>query len=148
MKKFYFQGKIYLIKILSVLILFLATSISAQEIITEHTSKNVEANLKYKPSFDQNNYKKGLDKNDSKVFLKKADPNQTANNENAKANASLTFNFTYDTNEYFISSFLVFSEAGYKFAGDYNNVTNPLVLNVPTGSYDIITEFSLSLIHI
>ena len=88
MKKFYFQGKIYLIKILSVLILFLATSISAQEIITEHTSKNVEANLKYKPSFDQNNYKKGLDKNDSKVFLKKADPNQTANNENAKANAS------------------------------------------------------------
>lgn len=142
MKNFYFSRKIYFYRILFVLILFTGNYTSAQEIITEHTSGNISGNNKYKVDINLRNYNNSAEKNGTKVFIKKEDVLQTPRDENAKANASLTLNFSYDESEYYISSLLVFSEAGYKFAGDYYSVNNPMVLNVPTGTYDIITEFS------
>ena len=140
MKNFYFSRKIYFYRILFVLILFTGNYTSAQEIITEHTSGNINGNTPYKTDINLRNYNNFAEKNGTKVFLKNPDPIQST--LNAKANASLTLNFSYDESEYYISSLLVFSDAGYKFAGDYQNVTNPMVLNLPTGTYDIITKFS------
>ena len=141
MKNFYFSRAIQRLGLLISLLLFSTLSISAQQIITEHISRTTNGNMKYRPNFDENHYKKDSDKNGCTTFLKIQDPIQSTPLD-AKANANLTINFNYDTAEYYISSLLVFNEAGYRYAADYSSLTNPLVLNVATGAYDVITEFS------
>ena len=143
MKNFYCSIKFQLLGTLFFLVLFSTIVVSAQQIITEHIFNNLNANVKNKPHFDEHDYKKGSDKNGSTVFIKNQASNQNAVPiKNAKPTVALTLNLNYDESEYYISSLLVFNEAGYSYAADYNSLTNPLVLNISAGSYDIVTEFS------
>lgn len=143
MKKIYFSKKTLELAILIFLLIFSTISVSAQEIITEHISKNVPGNIKYQPHFDDFNYNKISNKNGTTTYLKKqVSTENTIQTVNTKTDAALTLHFNYDENEYYISSLLVFNESGYRSAADYYSITNPLVLNVAPGSYDVITEFS------
>lgn len=141
MKKFYFSRKTHLLATLIFLLLFGILSVPAQQIITEHISKNVKGNIQYKPNFDQHNYKKNSDKNGTTSFLKNPDSVPQIKLA-SKSNAALNINFNYDESEYYISSFLIFSESGYSYAADYSTLSNPLILNIPNGTYEVITTFN------
>lgn len=143
MKNFYFQAKAGLWGLLCFLLFFPATSLNAQEIFTEHFSPDQIGSTKFQPTFDLNNYTKTSGKNGDQIFIKNENslPNSSENKTQLRE-GNLNINFNYDATEYYISSVLVFNEAGYRYAADYYSITNPLVLNVAAGTYDIITEFS------
>lgn len=143
MKNFYFHSKAGLWGLLCFILLIATESLTAQEIFTEHFSQVKKETLKYQPTMDLNNYTKTLEKNGDQIFKK--NQNSLSNSSENKTQLSvgnLNVNFNYDATEYYISSVLVFNEAGYRYAADYYSITNPLVLNIPAGTYDIITEFS------
>ena len=143
MKNFYFIRTIPQFSLCMFFLFFLGLPFTAQEIITEHISKNLNGNIQYKPTFNENIYKKSTNKNGANIFIKNQNPTQNIPQiKDVKAVLPFTVNFNYDQSEYYISSFLIFSESGYSYAADYATLSNPLILNVPTGSYDIITEFS------
>lgn len=142
MKNFYFST-VPQFTLFALILFFLGFPLSAQQIITEHISKNVKGNIQYKPIFNEDDYKKNTDKNGANVFIKNQDPVQNIQEtKDAKAEVPLTVNFNYDESQYYISSFLIFSEAGYSYAADYSTLLNPLILNIPAGIYEVITTFS------
>ena len=143
MKNFYFHAKVGLWGLLCFLLFFPATSLNAQEIFTEHFSPDQIGSTKFQPAFDLNNYTKISGKNGDQIFIKNENslPNSSENKAQLRE-GNLNINFNYDATGYYISSVLVFNEAGYRYAADYYSIANPLVLNVAAGTYDIITEFS------
>lgn len=127
----------------TLLLFFLGFPLSAQQIITEHISKNIKGKVQYKPIFNKNDYKKNTDKNGANIFIKNQNPDQNIQETiYTKAKVPLTVNFNYDESEYYISSFLIFSESGYSYAADYSTLLDPLILNIPVGIYEVITTFS------
>ncbi len=140
MKNFYFSRTFHFFGILSLLLLFGGFSVSAQQIITEHNSGTLNENTNYKPNFDGSGYTKVLDENRDKVFIKNSAEN-TQKAENATANVNLTINFTYDESLYINPSVVLFNETGYMHTWSYYDLPDPFVVNVPAGTYDIISEF-------
>lgn len=142
MKNLYHFRKIHLRDVIMLLFLFGSLTLSAQQIITENTSRNFTGTMKYQPTFDQSNYTKTIDKNGDKIFSKNQSYN-LINSESQKTtnNANLTLNFLFDADEFYISSVSIYNESGYTHSWTYNDVTNPVVIAVPLGIYDIITEF-------
>lgn len=139
MSNLYFSKKIHLFGILTFLLLFSGFSVFAQQVITEHATLNENKN--YKPNFDESSYTKVLDENGDKVFLKNQSLTQNTEGENARANVTLTINFNFDESLYINPSVVLFNGTGYMNTWSYYDLPDPFVVNVPTGTYDIITEF-------
>lgn len=142
MKKLYFFRKSHILGILTLLFLFAGFSMEAQQIISEHGLGILNENTAYKLHFDEGNYATVMNENGNKVFLKNQSSIQTTQpGEIARANVVLTINFVYDESEYYIPTVLIYDETGYMHTTTDQNFTNPLVISVPTGVYDILTEF-------
>ena len=142
MKNLYFSRKMNLFGIITLLLLGSGFSLSAQQIITEHISGNLNATIKYQPNIDESSYAKVLDANGNTVFLKNQAPiENTPQSENTENDVSLNVDFNYDDSQYYISLVMIYDQSGYMYTADYSSVTNPLVLSVPDGTYDIMTEF-------
>lgn len=140
MKKLYFSTTPNLFGIIALLLFFSGFSLSAQQMFTEHNSNTLDNNVKYERQFDATDYSKILDENGNKVFLKKLNFIQsTSQGENA-TNGALSINLIFDSSQYYVSSVLIFNESGYMRTANWNG-TNPMVVNVPDGIYDIMTEF-------
>ena len=142
MKNFDLSRKIHLFGIFTLLWLFAGFSLSAQQIITEHSSGTSDESITYPRNLDQNSYTKVLVENGNKVFLKNQPLTQNRpQNENATNDVSLNINFVFDDSQFYASSVMIYDETGYMQTWTYQNFTNPLVVDVPVGTYDIITEF-------
>ncbi|MBF8457005.1 T9SS type A sorting domain-containing protein [Kaistella sp. G5-32] len=141
MKHFYFSRKTFLLGLLSFLLFSGGEALTAQEIFTEHFSADQTGSTKFQPTFDVDTYTKTQGKKGDQIFIKNQN-SVPSSSQNKISDGNLNVNFNYDTTEYYISSLLVFNESGYRYAADYYSITNPLLLNIPTGNYDIITEFS------
>ena len=110
MKNFYFIRTIPQFSLCMFFLFFLGLPFTAQEIITEHISKNLNGNIQYKPTFNENIYKKSTNKNGANIFIKNQNPTQNIPQiKDVKAVLPFTVNFNYDQSEYYISSFLIFN---------------------------------------
>ena len=140
MKHFYFSHKIYLLGTLSFLLIFGGEVLNAQEIFTEHFSPDQIGSETFQPTFDLTKYTKILGRKGDQIFIKNQNSGSiSTESKSQQSNVTLNINFNHDTTEYYISSVLVFNESGYRYAADYYSITNPVVLNIPTGTYDIIS---------
>lgn len=142
MKKFHFSKKTHLSGTIAALLLFSGFSLSAQQMFTEHTSGTVDGSITNERHFDEQSYTKILDENGNKVFLKNQAP---AENTPQGANATnddiaLSINLVFDESQFYVSSVLIFDESDYMHVANWNG-TNPIVVSVPDGTYDIVTEF-------
>ena len=137
MKNFDLSRKIHLFGIFTLLWLFAGFSLSAQQIITEHSSGESDESITYPRNLDQNSYTKVLVENGNKVFLKNQPLTQNRpQNENATNDVSLNINFVFDDSQFYASSVMIYDETGYMQTWTYQNFTNPLVVDVPVGTYE------------
>jgi hypothetical protein len=140
MKKFYFSRRSHLIVVFLIALLFGGFSLFAQQIFTEHNSGALTTNINYEHQFDNQYYTKVSVENGDKIFLKnQAYTQQTILGENA-TNGALSISLVFDENQYYVSAVLIFNEAGYMQVVNWSGTKN-FVVNVPDGTYDIMTEF-------
>src|SRR5690554_5683822 len=140
MKKLYFSRKAHLFGIMTFLWLVSGFSLSAQQMLSEHITGTLDASLKSEHHFNEAGYTKVLDKNGNKVFLKNHTSIQNSTRSENAANNALSMNLVFDANQFYVMSVLIFNESGYMQTANYNG-TNPIVVNIPDGTYDIMTEF-------
>ncbi|MGB3345189.1 MAG: T9SS type A sorting domain-containing protein [Aequorivita sp.] len=142
MKKLYFSRKFHLTGIFTLLLLFVGFSIAAQQLIAEPNSATLNDHTNLKFNSDKNNYTQLLEENGSQLFLKNQSPIQgMRQRENTMANIILTMNFVFDENQFYVTSVLIYDESGYLHTTTDQNFTNPLVVSLPNGTYDIVTKF-------
>ncbi|HLW33166.1 MAG TPA: T9SS type A sorting domain-containing protein [Aequorivita sp.] len=139
MKGFYFSKQPHLFGILIFFSLLGGFSLSAQQLLTEHISGTSDKSLNYQPHFDETSYTAVLDENGRKVFLKNQTASQNTPGQNA-TNGTLSIDLVFDASQFYVSSVLIFNESGYMRNANWNG-TNPIVVNLPDGTYDIMTEF-------
>lgn len=142
MNNLYFFKNCHLSKIVILFLLFNGVSVSAQQVYNEHLSTSAEGNSNYNQRLDYKDYTKVLDKNGTQVYLKNLTTIQNPHQaERITANVTLTINFVFDDSQFFVPTVLIYDEAGYLHITTYQEFTNPLVVSVPSGTYDILTEY-------
>ncbi len=142
MENLYFSRKILGLGILSYLFLFVGLNASAQIIFSEHRSSSSDNSAIDEHYFNADDYTKVMDLFGHIEYQKNKLPLVNINYKDVSTtNVNLSLNFNFDTSEYFVSSILIFNETGYLQTFTYNDFTNPLLVSIPIGIYDIITEF-------
>lgn len=129
-----------------ILLLLVTCNLSAQQFISEQiksASENTVSDRIAKPNFNEENYTKILDANGIKNYISNRSQTQniSTNATNNIADVTLDLNFQFDpsvTDVFFIN---VFSE-GTGYSQSFSLTSNPLSINVPEGTYDIVTQFS------
>ena len=142
MKKLYFFRKLLLMDILTLLMLLMGLPITAQQLISQQNSNALSVNTNLKFNIDERFYEQSIVGNGVQIVGK----NQSTlrnfqQGENRKANTNLTMHFAFDENQFYVTAVLIYDENGYMHTTTDQNFTNPLVVSVPNGTYDILIKF-------
>lgn len=127
---------------LALLFLFAGFSLSAQQVIVEHSS-GVSDNIKYNHIFDKNNYSKILDENNQKIYMQNLPLNQkTVEEGNDVQEVTLSINLHFDPNQYQAPWFIhIYDESGNATFALWEG-TNPVTIGVLPGIYDVLADFN------
>ena len=118
--------------------------LNAQSIMVENSQIMPGSSVKNKHNFNSNDYTKILDENGRKVYTLNHLPgqNKTPVGEEGVDDVTLNINLVFDPGQYEAPWVIdVFDETGYHDYAFWEG-TNPVTINVPPGSYDIVAGFS------
>lgn len=118
-----------------------STGLFAQHVITEHSRTNPGSTIKYKHHFDESSYVNVLDESGKKIYTRSQQFNQNVpEGENETNVVTLSFNLNFDPDQYTPLYIMVYDEFGNLGFADWQG-TNPVILDVLEGTYDIFVEF-------
>ena len=142
MKKFYFTRKVHFTGILTLLLLFVGYSIAAQPLMAEQNPASLNDLTTLKWYGSENTYSQLSEENGCELILKTPTQyHRMQQRDNRRANVTMTLNFIFDETQFYVTSVLIYDESGYLHVTTDQNFTNPLVVSLPNGTYDIVTKF-------